>query len=120
MGNVVFLALESKDFANRYIRQPFNMELQSTGLITLPGKIIHKLVEKMLIKNVFLLGFLQFWGIIFAISTTLVALLKHETDESYDPNEPHFNLVETYKLLLKVLRLPSIRSMALILLTVKV
>jgi PAT family acetyl-CoA transporter-like MFS transporter 1 len=120
MGNVVFLALESKDFANRYIRQPFNMELQSTGLITLPGKMIHELFETVLVKNVFLLGFLQFWGIIFAISTTLVALLKHETDESYDLNEPHFNLVETYKLLLKVLRLPSIRSMAVILLTVKV
>ncbi len=39
LGNVVFLALESKDFANRYIRQPLHMELQSTGLITLPGKI---------------------------------------------------------------------------------
>jgi len=37
LGNVVFLALESKDFANRYIRQPLQMELQSTGLITLPG-----------------------------------------------------------------------------------
>ena len=39
LGNVVFLSLESRDFANRYIRQPLNMELQSTGLITLPGKI---------------------------------------------------------------------------------
>jgi PAT family acetyl-CoA transporter-like MFS transporter 1 len=39
LGNVVFLALESKDFANRYIREPLHMELQSTGLITLPGKI---------------------------------------------------------------------------------
>jgi hypothetical protein len=39
LGNVVFLALESKDFANRYIRQPFNLELQSTGLITLPGTV---------------------------------------------------------------------------------
>jgi len=40
LGNVVFLALESKDFANRYIREPLHMELQSTGLITLPGKIL--------------------------------------------------------------------------------
>jgi PAT family acetyl-CoA transporter-like MFS transporter 1 len=62
----------------------------------------------------------MFWGIIFAISTTCVALLKHETDDSYDPNEPHFSLLETYKLLLKVLRLPAVRSMAMILLTVKV
>lgn len=39
LGNVVFLALESKDFANRYVRQPLHMELQPTGLITLPGNI---------------------------------------------------------------------------------
>ena len=38
LGYVVFLVLESKDFANRFIRQPLNMELQSTGLVTLPGK----------------------------------------------------------------------------------
>ncbi|CAF5086506.1 unnamed protein product, partial [Rotaria socialis] len=35
-------------------------------------------------------------------------------------NEPHFGLVDTYKVLLKVLRLPSIRSMAVILLTIKI
>ncbi|CAF2995276.1 unnamed protein product [Rotaria socialis] len=101
LGNVVFLALESKDFANRFIRQPLHMELQITGLITLPG-------------------FLLFWGIIFAISTTLVALFKHEVDETIVSNEPHFGLVDTYKVLLKVLRLPSIRSMAVILLTIKI
>ncbi|CAF2526520.1 unnamed protein product [Rotaria sp. Silwood2] len=101
LGNVVFLAFESKDFANSYIRQPLNMELQSTGLITLPG-------------------FLLFWGIIFLISTTLVALLKHEIDENYDPNEPHFGLTETYKVLLKVFRLSSVQSIALILLTAKI
>jgi len=66
------------------------------------------------------IGFLLFWGITFAISTTLVALIKHETDESYDPEEPHFGLVETYKILVKVLCLPAVRSIALILLTVKV
>jgi PAT family acetyl-CoA transporter-like MFS transporter 1 len=65
-------------------------------------------------------GFLLFWGIIFGISTTLIALFKHETDESYDPNEAHFTLIETYKVLIKVLRLPAVRSMAMILLTIKV
>jgi PAT family acetyl-CoA transporter-like MFS transporter 1 len=65
-------------------------------------------------------GFLVFWGVIFAISTTFVALFKHETDETYDLNEPHFGLIETYKILIKVLRLPSVRSVALVLLTVKV
>ncbi len=49
-----------------------------------------------------------------------MALFKHETDESYAPDEPHFGLIETYKVLLKVLRLPAVRSMAMILLTIKV
>lgn len=101
LSNVVFLALESKEFANRYVRQPLNLPLQSTGLVTLPG-------------------FLLFWGIVFGISTTLVALLKNETDESNDSDEPHFGLIETYRVLLKVLRLPAVRSMAVILLTIKV
>ena len=101
LSNVVFLALESKDFANRYVRQPLNLPMQSTGLVTLPG-------------------FLLFWGIVFGVSTTLVALMKNETDESNDSDEPHFGLIETYRVLLKVLRLPSVRSMALILLTIKV
>ena len=56
----------------------------------------------------------------FAIATTFVALFKHETDESQTSDEPHFGLIETYKVLLKVLRLPAVRSMALILLTIKV
>ncbi|CAF1293845.1 unnamed protein product [Rotaria sordida] len=101
LANVVFLTLESKDFANRYVRQLLNLELQSTGLITLSG-------------------FLLFCGIIFTISTTLVALFKHEIDETYDSNEPHFGLIKTYHVLLKVLRLPSIKSMAIILLTIKI
>lgn len=68
----------------------------------------------------FFKGFLVFWGIVFAISTTFVALFKHETDETIDSNEPHFGLIETYKILLKVLRLPAVRSIAFILLTIKV
>ena len=38
LGNVVFLTLESKDFANRYVRQPLQLPFQSTGLVTLPGE----------------------------------------------------------------------------------
>lgn len=118
LGNVIFLSLESKDFANRYIRQPLNMELQNTGLITLPGTL--DLVLQLNSCAFFNIGFLLFWGIVFALSTTLLALLKREIDQSYDPNEPHFGLIETYKILFKVLRLPAVRSMAFVLLTIKV
>lgn len=51
LGNVVFLALESKDFANHYVRQPLNMELQSTGLITLPGKIDGSMYQNSLLRR---------------------------------------------------------------------
>ena len=65
-------------------------------------------------------GYLLFWGVVFIISTTFVAILKHETDDNHDSLEPHFGIVDTYKLLIKVLRLPSMRSIAVILLTAKV
>jgi hypothetical protein len=94
------------------------MELQPTGLITLSGKMNNYPIEFVLFYS--FIGFLLFWGIIFAISTTLVALIKDETDESYELNELHLSVLETYKILGEVLRLPPVRSMALILLTVKV
>jgi MFS transporter, PAT family, solute carrier family 33 (acetyl-CoA transportor), member 1 len=65
-------------------------------------------------------GFLIFWGVVFAVTTTIIALFKHEVDEHENTDESHFGLVETYKVLLKVLRLPSVRSLGLILLTIKV
>ena len=56
----------------------------------------------------------------FAVTTTIIALFKHEVDEHENSDESHFGLLETYKVLLKVLRLPSVRSLGLILLTIKV
>lgn len=46
--------------------------------------------------------------------------MKHETDERNDSDEPYFGLVETYQILVKILFLPSVWSMATILLTFKV
>lgn len=45
IGKVIFLALESKDFTNDYIRKPLHLELQSTGLITLSGKKLTMTLE---------------------------------------------------------------------------
>ncbi|UJR36109.1 hypothetical protein I4U23_028844 [Adineta vaga] len=101
IGRVVFLTLESNEFSNNYIRKLLSMPFQSSGLVTLAG-------------------FLLFWGITFIVSTTLIGFFKREKDQSYDPDEPHFGLLETYKILIKVLCLPAVRSTALILLTVKI
>ena len=53
LGNVVFLALESADFSNAYLRS----EPRPEGLVTLAG-------------------FLLFWGVVFLITTTLIMIFK--------------------------------------------
>ncbi|KAK3609668.1 hypothetical protein CHS0354_035954 [Potamilus streckersoni] len=95
LGNVVFLALESADFCNKYLRS----EPQSEGVVTLAS-------------------FLYYNGIVFFISTTLVWLLKHEKD---DPDvDADQGIVDTYKQLIRVICLPSVISYAIIILTAKV
>ncbi|XP_050414537.1 acetyl-coenzyme A transporter 1 [Patella vulgata] len=95
LGNVLFLGLESADFCNKYLRS----EPQKEGIVTLAG-------------------FLYFWGIIFFITTTLVMIIKRER---MDPDvDPEMGILETYKILLNVIKLPSVLSYTVILLTSKV
>lgn len=74
-----------------------------------------------------ILGFLYFWGIIFFITTTLVWFLKREKTgaldnetDSGDAVEQDLSIIETYKLLLKIFKLPVIRWTVVVLLTCKV
>lgn len=94
LGNVLFLALESPDFCNKYLRfTPHN-----EGIITLAG-------------------FLFFWGIVFFVTTTLVFFLKPEKVEKDDLE---LGIIDTYKLLIQVIKLPAVLSFAIILLTSKI
>ncbi|KAL1413874.1 hypothetical protein MTO96_007924 [Rhipicephalus appendiculatus] len=100
LGNVVFLALESADFCNRYLRS----EPQKDGIVTLDG-------------------FLYFWGIVFMVTTTLVAVLKHERDASVadeDDGHPDLGIAQTYKMALRIFHLPSVRTFCIFLFTCKV
>ncbi|KAL3185785.1 hypothetical protein MRX96_028678 [Rhipicephalus microplus] len=100
LGNVVFLALESADFCNRYLRS----EPQKDGIVTLDG-------------------FLYFWGIVFMVTTTLVALFKHERDKSAtdeDDGHPDLGIAQTYKMALRIFHLPSVRTFCIFLFTCKV
>lgn len=103
LGYVAFIALESKDFCNNYLRS----EPQNEGMVTLPD-------------------FLWFWGICFLIATTLVAVFKKENDIKDDHadaryNEHHeLNIYESYKILWHMVRMRPIQILAAILLTVKV
>ncbi|KAK7094194.1 acetyl-coenzyme A transporter 1-like [Littorina saxatilis] len=95
LGNVLFLALESADFCNNYLR----WEPQTEGIVTLSS-------------------FLYFWGVVFFITTTLVGVMKPEhMDPEVDPEQ---SIIDTYKTLLEVIKLPSVMSYVLILLTAKV
>lgn len=95
LGNMLFLAFESPDFCNKYFRtvpEPY-------GLVTLPG-------------------FIYFWGIVFLISTTLIALFKSDAEHSTADGE--LDLKGTYKMLYQIFKLKSIRTYAVILLTCKI
>ncbi|XP_069680349.1 acetyl-coenzyme A transporter 1 [Periplaneta americana] len=99
LGYVLFVGLESAEFCNTYLRS----EPMETGIVTLPG-------------------FLYFWGIIFLLSTTLVALFKRECSatERLIEAESDLGVAQTYYLLWNITKLPSIRTTALILLTSKI
>ena len=95
MGYTIFLALESKEFCNAYLRS----EPQDTGIVTLPT-------------------FLFFWGIVFIVMTTGVWWFKREGREVHGESEK--NIFTGYKQLLSVLKLPSVQALAIAVLTSRV
>ncbi|CAI4228269.1 unnamed protein product [Auanema sp. JU1783] len=107
LGNVVFLALESADFANTFIRSSDNQ--QDYGIVDLASYVF-------------------FWGLVFIVSTTLVLIFKKEVDNSVSESEKaidedgelHLGIGETYLVLLKILLLKPMMTMVFILLTGKI
>ncbi|XP_029471736.1 acetyl-coenzyme A transporter 1 [Rhinatrema bivittatum] len=97
MGNVLFLALESADFCNKYLR----FTPQSRGFVTLAD-------------------FMFFWGAVFLVTTTIVALLKKENQKGLLPREETQNIKETYRLLFSILKMPAVLSFCFLILTAKV
>ncbi|XP_075956159.1 acetyl-coenzyme A transporter 1 isoform X2 [Anarhichas minor] len=100
LGNVLFLALESADFCNKYLR----VEPKDTGIVTLSE-------------------FLFFWGIVFLISTTLVAIMKKENNHGKGKQRVHQEtqgVMETYKLLFSIIKMPTVSTFCSLLLTAKI
>merc|ERR1719476_1218598 len=65
--------------------------------------------------------FLQFWAIIFLITTTFVAIFKSEAGTGeVDTEEPDLGVLQTYKLLFDILRLSVMPTAIALLLTCKV
>lgn len=70
-----------------------------------------------------LAGFLYFWGLVFLVTTTLVALLKHERGDTCaqgDGEEHEQGVLDTYRMAVRIFQLPSVRTFCLFLLTCKV
>ncbi|KAI3354419.1 hypothetical protein L3Q82_018935 [Scortum barcoo] len=98
LGNVLFLALESADFCNKYLR----IEPKDRGIVTLSD-------------------FLFFWGMVFLVSTTLVAILKKEHGKGKRRvHEETQGVMETYKLLFSIIKMPTVFTFCVLLLTAKV
>uniref|UniRef100_A0A667ZDH2 Acetyl-coenzyme A transporter 1 n=1 Tax=Myripristis murdjan TaxID=586833 RepID=A0A667ZDH2_9TELE len=100
LGNVLFLALESADFCNKYLR----IEPKDTGIVTLSD-------------------FLFFWGVVFLVSTTLVAIFKRENERGRGKRnvpEDTQGVTETYKLLFSIVKMPTVFTFCGLLLTAKV
>ncbi|KHJ45017.1 AmpG permease [Trichuris suis] len=95
LGNVVFLALESKEFCNRYLRS----EPLDRGMFTLSE-------------------YLYFWAIVFLISTTLVLLFKAENGEHAFADMR--NVSKTYRQLLNIMCLKPVIALICVYLTAKI
>ncbi|XP_061716064.1 acetyl-coenzyme A transporter 1 [Cydia pomonella] len=99
LGYVLFLALESPYFCNKYLR----IVPEDVGLVTLAS-------------------FLFFWGWIFIVSTTLIAVFKHEAkemDHKENDTKGMSDIVDAYKQLYTIVKLPAVRTLALVLFTAK-
>ncbi len=93
--------------AGYFMGYVFYMILESYGIITLKD-------------------FLNFWAVVFMIATTLVAIFKHEKDQSLseaddsEEDEPDLGILGTYMMLLKIIFLPLMPVTIAFLLTSKI
>lgn len=69
---------------------------------------------------IFFSGYFYFWGIIYIVITTLVAIFKYEKDYLTEFDAINLGILKTYLLLFSIMKLPSIRMFTIILFTIKV
>lgn len=97
LAHIGFLALNDAHVCNKYLR-PAGAESE-VGMVSVTS-------------------FLAFWGAIFVATTLFVWFFKKERHDESE-NEVH-GLKETYKQLVRCIRLPSVRGLCCVLLTCKV
>jgi len=68
-----------------------------------------------------ILEFFYFWGTMYIIFTTLLAIFKSEKYYFYKlDDDVNLGIIKTYKLLFSIIKLHNIKKLAIILLTIKV
>ncbi|XP_053204548.1 acetyl-coenzyme A transporter 1-like [Panonychus citri] len=97
LGYVIFLALQSPDLFNKYLRSTPS----DTGIVTLSG-------------------FLFFWSIVFLVTNTLVWIFKQEKSQKTDHSTDSGTILGTYLMLIKIMKLKSIQLFVFILLTCQI
>lgn len=97
LAHVGFLALHSPETCNKFLRS----EPRDTGMVTLGG-------------------FLSFWGWVFLVTTLMVAWKREDDDHASVSAAQHSpSVLATYRRLGQILRLPPVRQMCAVLLTMK-
>ncbi|KAK3808374.1 MAG: acetyl-coenzyme A transporter 1 [Benniella sp.] len=91
----VFLAFNSPEFSNKYFRS----EPQDVGLVPLGG-------------------YLKFWSMMYFAITLWLVFLKKEERPQLDQGE--IGIKSVYKIILRIIRLPHMKSYILVLLTAKI
>ncbi|KAI9298685.1 hypothetical protein K502DRAFT_322658 [Neoconidiobolus thromboides FSU 785] len=93
MSFTIFLALNSAEFSNKFIR-------------TVPSDVGVLSIS----------SYLSFWAVVYVI-VTFILFFKHEENEK---ESDEMNVTETYKKMLEVLKLPQIQKLMVILLISKI
>ncbi|KAG0025805.1 hypothetical protein BGZ82_009824 [Podila clonocystis] len=91
----VFLAFNSPEFSNKYFRE----EPLDVGLVPLGG-------------------YLKFWSMLYFAITLWLVLLKKEERSHVD--ESAIDIKSVYKIIIRIIRLPHMKSFMLVLLTAKI
>lgn len=76
--------------------------------------------QKLQILTFYISDFLFFWGAVFLVTTTLVAILKKENKEVSVGKEETQGITDTYKLLFAIIKMPAVLTFCLLILTAKV
>ncbi|CAH1724646.1 unnamed protein product [Aphis gossypii] len=96
-GAVFTILFTSEDFSNKYLR----ITTDIGGIVSLKY-------------------LLYIWGVLFMLITTMIAIFKTEKDNTQEDGYVKLNISKTYSLLWDIIKLPSIRILAMALLTARI